>query len=71
MKLSRKLNANAREACGKRVGKYDEERIKALVDSGATNSAIAAETGFSRPTIAAVRTRLNLSSAKMGRPSVL
>ena len=70
MKISRKLNANQREACSKRVGAYDEQKIKALVDANATNMAIAAATGFSRLTIAAVRKRLALSQAKNGRPVI-
>lgn len=71
MKLSRKLNAFQRDACSKRVGPHDEQRIKTLVAEGKTNSAIAAALGFSRVTIQKARARIGIAAAKPGRPSVL
>lgn len=69
MKISRKLNAIARDACGKRVGLFDEARIRKGVEDGMTNGQMAKSFGFSRKTITSARARLGLAPAKPGRPT--
>lgn len=61
LRISKKLNAYEREACAKRATPADEARICELAKTGMTGAQIAAETGFSRPTVGRVTRKFHCS----------